>query len=177
MNDSTKLRGKSLRKVMRQLPYPVTIVTASAGEQIRGVTIGSFTSLSMEPPLVSFNIEHKAQMFPLLAEANHFVVHIPGTSQAELCNRFAVPDLSGTEQFARINYSLNDQDVPVLKGVVAVIHCQKYDLIEAGDHSVVVGEVLKIERHKTEEPGILYFNQAYHEVGNRLFGKPSRVPD
>lgn len=177
MKHSAKRRGEALRGVMRHVPYPVAIVTAAAGERIRGITIGSFTSLSMNPPLISFNLEKTAQMHPLLAEASHFAVHIPGANQANLCDRFALPDFSGPEQFDAVEYHRDERGTPILDDVVAVIHCRKYNMAEGGDHSVVMGEVLDVEQNEATRPGILYFEGGYHKLGDRLRGRISAETD
>lgn len=177
MKQSAKQRGEALRGVMRHVPYPVAIVTAATGERIRGITIGSFTSLSMNPPLISFNLEKTTQMHPLLEAASHFVVHIPGTDQADLCDRFALPDFTGPEQFDAVEYHRDGRGTPVLDGAVAVIHCRKYNMAEGGDHSIVMGEVLDVDQNEAAQPGILYFEGGYHQLGERLRGRISTETD
>lgn len=161
--DSKVALAEGLKNVMRQIPYPVTIVTAAVGKTKRGSTIGSFTSLSLAPPLISFNVDRSSQMHALLNKATHFTVHIPEASQSDLCNHFAVPDLSPEEQFEEIAHSRSPYGSPVLEDFVAVIHCRKYDEVPAGDHTIMIGEVLDIEQHK-EEAAILYLNGVYHAL-------------
>lgn len=148
---------------MRLLPYPVTVITSAVGERKRGITIGSFTSLSLDPPLVSFNVTEDCQMHELLEAAERFVVHIPGAGQQELCTRFALPDQSEDEQFEGINYRQESGYPPVLDEVIAEVHCKMYRLFTAGDHSIVIGEVERIKRNR-EELSILYCNGAYQSL-------------
>lgn len=155
--------SENLKSIMRQIPYPVTVITAGTKKDKRGITIGSFTSLSLEPPLVSFNVSKDSQMHELLANTNHFVVHIPESTQEEYCNRFAIPNLSSEQQFEDLNYTYNEHGIPVLDDLVAVITCEKYKFVEAGDHSIVIGEVTDIVRHK-EDAAILYLDGAYHAI-------------
>lgn len=156
-------QADDLKRVMRQLPYPVTIVTAADGSVQRGITIGSFTSVSLDPPLVSFNVEKEAQMHELLVKATHFSVHIPETSQTDLCTNFSIPDQSAAEQFDQLDYTYNSYGTPVLPDVVAAIHCKKYTSIEAGDHSIFIGEVLEIDLLK-EDAAVLYLNGSYRSI-------------
>lgn len=153
-------RAKDLINVMRQIPFPVTIVTASNGTSARGITIGSFTSLSMEPPLISFNVEKESQMHEVLQESSSFVVQIPHADQQELCTRFALPDQSDEEQFDGLAYRLSEKGVPVLDDVVAVLECTPYKQVEAGDHTLIIGKVERVEILKND-PAILYLNGVY----------------
>ncbi|MEX2601807.1 MAG: flavin reductase family protein [Balneolaceae bacterium] len=153
-------RAEDLINVMRQIPFPVTVVTASNGSSTRGITIGSFTSLSMEPPLISFNVEKESQMHEILQECDSFVVQIPHAAQDELCTRFALPDQSDEEQFEGIAYRLSEKGVPILEDVVAVLECSPYKWVDAGDHTLIIGEVEKVEILKND-PAILYLNGAY----------------
>ncbi len=167
--------GEALRQVMRQVPSPVTVVTATANGEMRGITIGSFTSVSLEPPLVSFNVARQARMHPLLLQARHFAVHILGAHQVALSQRFAEPGRQGAEQFDGLAYRLNAEGTPVLEGVLAVLHCRPYRTVEAGDHTIFIGEVVRIETF-AEGPPVLYYNQAYRTVGEMLApGFPSNA--
>lgn len=162
--ENTKVKqAEALKNVMRQMPYPVTIVTAAVGKEKRGITIGSFTSLSLDPPLISFNLEQKAQMHDLLSKATHFAVHIPEPGQANLCNQFAIPDRSGEEQFQKMDYSRNAYGTPVLKDFLAVIQCRKHTQVPAGDHTIIIGEVLDINQYR-EDSAVLYLDGNYHTV-------------
>lgn len=154
--------ARDLVDLMRCVPFPVTIVTASAGEEMRGVTIGSFTTLSMAPPLISFNLSIDSRMHALMEKAEAFVVHIPGAQQAELCRRFALPDLEGDEQFEQIPFRRANGSPPVLDGVIAEIHCRLHQRVVAGDHSIIIGEVERVEQHR-REPGLLYLDGSYRK--------------
>ena len=155
--------AENLKSIMRQIPYPVTVITAGTKKDKRGITIGSFTSLSLEPPLISFNVSKSSQMHELIANTDHFVVHIPESSQEKYCNRFAVPNISSEEQFKGLDYAYNEHGIPVLKDLVAIISCKKYKFVEAGDHAIVIGEVTDIVHHK-EDAAILYLDGAYHAI-------------
>ncbi len=148
---------------MRLLPYPVTVVTAAYGKRFRGITIGSFTSLSLQPPLVTFNVNCESQMHSLLEDADRFVVHIPGEDQDEICSRFALPDQEDAEQFEGLNYTREPGEPPVLSDVIAELHCTMFRMFRAGDHSIIIGSVERIQRNR-EEPSILYCNGAYQAL-------------
>lgn len=148
---------------MQRVPSPVTVVTAAGRTEARGATIGSFTSVSLEPPLVSFNVEKGSQMHDVLDAASHFAVHLLGDQQSGLCQHFAIPDRSGTEQLVDIPHRVNRHGVPIIRDAPLVIHCEVHDAVEAGDHSIVIGRVIRLEERDTVPP-ILYYNRDYRSV-------------
>ncbi len=156
--------GEALRRAMRQVPSPVTVVTAAGQGGARGITIGSFTSVSLDPPLISFNVAHDAQTHDLIVGAERFAVHLLSDEQAHLSNHFALPDVTGAEQFAAMPYRRDPYGTPILDDVLAVFHCTRYAVYPAGDHSLLVGEVVAIEEGMAGQP-LLYFDRAYHTVG------------
>lgn len=159
--------GEALRQMMRQVPSPVTIVTAAVYGEMRGITIGSFTSVSLNPPLISFNVAQQARMHPLLLQARHFAVHILKAGQVALSQRFAEPGLSSAEQFEGLAYQRRPEGTPVLEGVLAVLYCRPYRIVEAGDHTIFVGEVIEVEALADGLP-LLYYNRTYRAVGEAL---------
>lgn len=159
------VNGEMLRAAMRRVPSPVTIVTATDGREMRGITIGSFTSVSLTPPLISFNVAHASRMHALItARTERFAVHILAEDQAHLSDHFAVPGRTGAEQFAGLAYRRDAGGTPLLDDVLAIFHCARYAVYPAGDHSLLIGEVLKVERRGEGTP-LLYFDRSYRNVG------------
>ena len=152
---------------MRRVPSPVTVVTAAGPDERRGMTVGSFTSVSLDPPLVSFNVALDAQMHDLIADAKHFAVHILSDQQAQLSNNFAVPDRTGEEQFAAIPHRLDANGTPILEDALAVFFCTRYATYPAGDHTLVVGQVLDIEAGLDGSP-LVYFDRSYRHLGDKV---------
>lgn len=162
--DSTE-GNERLRTLMRQVPSPVTVVTAAREGEMRGITIGSFTSTSLDPPLISFNLARDAQMYPLMSEVDWFVVHVLAEDQARLGNQFSIRDTAADEQFVGIDYELDERGTPVLDGVVSVLRCRKHATYDAGDHVIIVGEVVESINHADKRP-IVYYDRSYHTVGS-----------
>lgn len=167
MTISKKETAESLKKAMRQLPFPVTIATAAIGKEKRGITIGSFTSLSLDPPLISFNIDHEAQIHGLIKRATHFAIHIPQPDQSNLCDHFAISGQTGEEQFEGVDYYRSAYGSPILNGISTVIQCRSYDQLKAGDHTIIIGEVVEIDQ-QNEKPGVLYHDRSYRLVGQSV---------
>ncbi len=164
---NTPVTGDMLRRAMRQVPSPVTVVTAPEPEGGRGVTIGSFTSVSLEPPLVSINVNREAQMHDVLAGAPRFVVHVLRSDQAHLAERFAVPELSRAEQWEDVPHRIDAHGLPVLDEALAVLHCRREGMYGAGTHTLFVGRVERIEQRGPGEP-LVYYRSAYHTVGRSV---------
>lgn len=159
--------GETLRQVMRRVPSPVTVVTAASHEEARGITIGSFTSVALEPPLVCFNVNHGAQMHDLLLAAPRFAVHVLSEQQAPLAEHFAVPDRTGAEQFRDVPHTIDAHGVPILEGSTVVLHCVHHDVFTAGDKSIVVGRVVDVDVNE-DGGAVLYYKQTYRGVGREL---------
>lgn len=165
------ITGDMLRAAMRRVPSPVTVVTAVDAKAegpagLRGMTVGSFTSVALRPPLVSFNVQRDATMHDLLRQKDaRFAVNVLSEAQAGLAVHFAVPDRTGAEQFGPVAHRIGARGVPVLEGVLEAIHGCVETFLEAGDHSVFVGRVTEIEQDDAQGTPLLYYGSAYHGVG------------
>ena len=157
--------GERLRAVMRHVASPVTVVTFASEAGPRGVTIGSFTSLSLEPPLVCFNLNKESSVYEELTCAEAFVVHILADTQAYLSNHFARSEQTSAEQFASIDHRIDAGGMPRLDGVLAVMSCRRHALFQAGDHTIVVGEVVDVDVAEGAAGPILYYNRSYRGIG------------
>ncbi len=164
---SESVDGETLRQVMRRVPSPVTVVTAAGAKEARGITIGSFTSVALEPPLICFNVNHDAQMHDVLLDAPRFAVHILSEAQAPFANHFAVPDRTGPEQFRLIPHTIDEHGTPILDDATAVLHCVHHEVFTAGDKSVIVGRVVDIDMNP-DRGAVLYYQRTYRGVGDEL---------
>ena len=134
----------------------VTIVTARADGEPIGMTAASFSSLSLDPPLVLVCIARSAQSHDGLLGAPGFAVHVLGASQAEMSARFARP---GPEKFAGYPDEAGPFGVPLLPSGVARLVCAAHQTLDGGDHTILVGRVVSTERAGTDP--LLYCNRAY----------------
>ncbi|SDJ40124.1 flavin reductase family protein [Streptomyces indicus] len=128
-----------LRSVFRRHAAGVAVITAQ-GERPVGFTATSLTSAAAEPPLVSFVVGTGSSSWPVLAEAEHVGVHILGEHQRELAARFA---RTGADRFAPPTaWRPGPHGVPVLDGVLAWLGCRILTRVPAGDHRLIVAEVV-----------------------------------
>lgn len=152
---------------MRRVPAAVTVVTACAGTRVRGMTVGSFTSVSLDPLLVSFNVGKASSMYPVLMRADHFYVHLLSEDQVEMSNHFAKPDLTDEEQFANVTYREAPDGAPILTETLAYLRCEKIVVYDAGDHSLMLGRIEDIVRMRDGLP-LIYFDRGYRGIGSEL---------
>ncbi|WP_338693659.1 flavin reductase family protein [Streptomyces sp. Q6] len=128
-----------LRSVFRQHAAGVAVITA-AGQAPVGFTATSLTSVSAEPPVISFGIGLGASSWPTVAEADHVGVHILGEHQADLAGTFAK---SGADRFgAPTRWFEGPEGVPILDGVLAWLVCRVIARVPAGDHRIVLAEAV-----------------------------------
>jgi flavin reductase (DIM6/NTAB) family NADH-FMN oxidoreductase RutF len=160
--------GDMLRAVMRRVASPVTVVTAAADGEARGATIGSFTSVSLDPPLVSFNVQRESSFYATISRADAFAIHLLTDGQAELANHFALPDLTSEAQFRNVPHvQLEPGLPPILRDTFGVLHCQRYAVHEAGDHALFIGRVERVIEAEGTGP-LLYYARSYRAVGGEV---------
>jgi flavin reductase (DIM6/NTAB) family NADH-FMN oxidoreductase RutF len=134
----------------------VTVVTARGAEGPIGMTAASFSSLSLDPPLVLVCVAGDAQSHDGLIAAPGFAVHILGASQAEMSANFARP---GGEKFSDYPQETGPFEVPLLPFGVARLVCEAHATLDGGDHTILVGRVVSTERAGTDP--LLYCNRTY----------------
>jgi flavin reductase (DIM6/NTAB) family NADH-FMN oxidoreductase RutF len=129
-----------LRSVFRRHAAGVAVITAQGGGVPVGFTATSLSSVSAEPPLLSFGIETGASSWPVISEADHVGVHILGEHQQELAATFA---RSGADRFgAPTRWRTGPEGVPVLDGVLAWLVCRVVARVPAGKHRIVLAELV-----------------------------------
>ncbi|MDT7857776.1 flavin reductase family protein [Rubrivirga sp. S365] len=165
--EAVEATGEALRSVLRDLPAPVVVVTARTADGPRGATIGSFVSVSLDPPLVSFNVTHGTRLHDALGEIDVWAVHLLSAEQAELAAHFAVPDLDGLKQLAPFPHLNVAPGPPLLRGTLGVLRCRPRAHVEAGDHTVWIAEVTGIVEGAGSAP-LLYYRQSYRGVGGEV---------
>lgn len=136
--DSTRFR-----QVLGRYPTGVTVVTAPSASGPVGLTVGSFTSVSLDPPLVGWLPQKTSTTWPAVEAAGAFCVNILAADQGELCWRFAK---DSDDKFAGVAWTPSPATgSPVLDGAVAWIDCAIEAVADAGDHWWVLGRVLDLD--------------------------------
>lgn len=156
---ATAVDPAQFRQVLGQYPTGVVVVTALgvSGEPI-GMTVGSFTSVSLDPPLVAFLPAQSSSSWQALRESgDRFCVNVLGDHQEDVCRQIA---MRKTDKFEGIAWSRSAGGNPVIDGAVAYIDCVTEQIHDAGDHHIVVGRVHELEVVSSAQP-LLFFRGGY----------------
>lgn len=135
---------KEFRHVLGNFATGVNVVCSKDGDGFCGMTVNSFTSVSLEPPLVLFCPHHGAHALPKIQECKVFTVNILAQHQKQLCSVFAgkVPP---EERFEGLDYKLGPATgCPVFGGCLAHLECRLWAQYNGGDHEILVGEVISM---------------------------------
>lgn len=156
----SSLDARAFRNALGQFATGVTIVTAcgQAGERV-GVTVSSFNSVSLDPPMVLWSLDKAAQSRAAFESSTHFAVHVLTLAQAELAQRFAQ---RGTDKFAGVECSAGLGGVPIVGECAACFECETRHRYDGGDHVIFVGEVKRFA-HVSGKP-LLFHGGAFAEV-------------
>jgi flavin reductase (DIM6/NTAB) family NADH-FMN oxidoreductase RutF len=138
----------------------VTVVTTKdSADKLHGITVSSFCSVSLDPPMVLICIEKTTGSHYAFGESGAFVVNILGESQSEISEHFATR-IDG--KFDSIEHKLNEDGVPVLTGAIATLRCKLRHSLDGGDHSIFVGSVEDVI--VSDGQPLIYFNRYYHNL-------------
>jgi flavin reductase (DIM6/NTAB) family NADH-FMN oxidoreductase RutF len=136
--DLTDNKHRELRDGLGKFATGVTVITCAGPAGLSGITANSFSSVSLEPPLVLWNIAKVSRALTNFLEASHFAVNVLSADQQALSAYFARADRPG---FENVEYELSDSGVPLLQSTLACFECRTHEIHECGDHHIIVGEV------------------------------------
>lgn len=146
------------RQVLGHFPTGVTVVTAAPDDGPVGLAVGSFASVSLDPPLVAFFPSSGSSSWPRIEATGSFCVNILGADQEEVCRRFASKD---ADKFDGLGWRPTGSGAPLLDGVLAWIDCDIEAVTEAGDHYLVMGRVRELEVGSAEAGPLIFFRGGY----------------
>jgi flavin reductase (DIM6/NTAB) family NADH-FMN oxidoreductase RutF len=153
--------ARTLRDGLGCFATGITIVTAVDGEgRPLGLTANSFTSVSLDPPLLLVCIANTSTSAPLLRAAAHFGVNVLQIGQQPASNRFAG---RAEERFSATAWSPGETGVPLLDGSLGSFECRRHAVHEAGDHFILIGEVIRAQFEPRRDP-LLYFRGKYRRL-------------
>ncbi|HMM48767.1 MAG TPA: flavin reductase family protein [Miltoncostaeaceae bacterium] len=160
MLEPPSIEQQRFRDTLARWASGVTILTASESDGSPvGMTAASFSSLSLDPPLVLVCIARSAYAHDALTGAERFAVHLLGRGQDELSARFAH---AGAAKFDGQPDRRDEHNLPVLPAGVARLVCARHDLLDGGDHTILIGRVLDTELAGTDP--LVYCNRSYHRL-------------
>jgi flavin reductase (DIM6/NTAB) family NADH-FMN oxidoreductase RutF len=164
---------RRFRDALGAFPTGVAIVTGvTAGGERLGMTVSSFNSVSIAPPLVLFSVARRAHSFAAWAEMPRYAINILSAQQEELSNRFARPL---GDKWSGLTVLDGDAGVPVLPNALATFECEAHARYDGGDHEIFVGRVvaLRTSVHKQEAP-LIFFGGRYRHLETGFRDMPPR---
>jgi flavin reductase (DIM6/NTAB) family NADH-FMN oxidoreductase RutF len=157
----SKIEKQQFRRICGKFASGITIATVKdASGAPHGMTANSFTSVSMTPPLVLICVDHSARILEHFRIGPHFGVNILGAGQKHLSDKFAG---RGYDRFEGVEWFPGETGVPLLPGVLATIECARVNLVTAGDHDIVIGEVLHANCQDGEP--LVFYASEYRSLG------------
>jgi len=148
------------RSALSHFSSGITIVTTCDDGHFHGLTVSSFCSLSLEPPLVLICIDHRCQSHVLIEKTRIFAVNILAENGRWLAHQFAQRE---KERFMNVATYIGLTGAPMLRDALATIECQVCDILPGGDHSVIVGRVVNAHINDEALP-LLYYRSEFYQL-------------
>ncbi|MGO4188630.1 flavin reductase [Pseudarthrobacter sp. TAF60_1] len=149
---------RAFRRALGQFATGVTVIATSAGDEIVGMAANSFSTVSLEPPLVLWSIRKESKSLPAFLNNGHFSINVLGENQMEISGLFGRPQ---PDQFGQAKWNVGSHGDPLLEGAIAHFECVTESVIDGGDHHILVG---RVERFARFDGAPLLFAQGQYGV-------------
>lgn len=148
MADGTEIDTDEFRRVLGHFATGVAVVTTldALGNKV-GITVSSFNSVSLDPPLVLWSVGKDSQSYVVFTETKHFAVHVLAAHQRELVSRFAQ---NGEDKFDKLDCREGINGIPILPDFAACFECSTEHIYPGGDHRIIVGRVLRFAERNAD---------------------------
>jgi len=157
------ISDSDFRNALRHFPAGVTIVTLRSGDEVHGLTVSAFASVSTDPPLIVTVIDHKHKAYEMLERDNaRFAVNILREDQSALSDRFAW--FREGDRFKEGTWSTAETGAPILLDSLAWLDCEIRARYPAGTHSIYLGEVVAAGVPAAGQPPLIYWNRTYRKL-------------
>jgi flavin reductase (DIM6/NTAB) family NADH-FMN oxidoreductase RutF len=152
--------SRQFRDALGEFATGVTIICARLAQgRYVGLTVNSFNSVSLDPPLVLWSLSRRSLSLPAFEAAARYSVNVLSSEQTELARRFSRPH---EDRFAGVGYRMGWADAPLIDGCVAWFECLHHARHRAGDHTIFIGEVATCQR--TEGRGLVFHHGNFGSV-------------
>jgi 4-hydroxyphenylacetate 3-hydroxylase, reductase component len=149
---------RAFRQALGTFPTGVAVVTAApAGGHPMGITVNSFTSVSLDPPLVLWCLDRKSDRFPAFTAAAHHTISVLGTAHETISSRLAK---QGAHSLEGVDLLPTELGPPALADALAIFECERHAVHDAGDHAILIGRVLRFARREAGAP-LVFFQGKY----------------
>ena len=163
--------GRAFRQSLGEFATGVAVITAQgSGEELIGMTMSSFNSVSIDPPLVLFSVDRRANSLPAMLEAKGFAVNVLAREQEHISNRFA---RALSDKWAEVKRSVGHASAPLITGALAHFECEPYANYDGGDHVIFVVRVLRHAVRAGNPAPLVFFRGRYRDLVDETEREPS----
>ena len=148
---------RALRAALGCFPTGVAVITATSGSTPMGITVNSFTSVSLDPPLVLWCLDRKSDRYEIFTKARDYTISVLGTKHEDVSARLA---RQGEHRLDGVALEPTELGPPALCDALAVFECASEAVHDGGDHAILVGQVLRFHRHDAGAP-LVFFKGRY----------------
>ncbi len=163
--------GRAFRQSLGEFATGVAVITAQgSGEDLIGMTMSSFNSVSIDPPLVLFSVDRRANSLPAMLEAKGFAVNVLAREQEQISNRFA---RALSDKWAEVKRTVGHAQAPLITGALAHFECEPYANYDGGDHVIFVVRVLRHAVRAGNSAPLVFFRGRYRDLVDETEREPS----
>jgi flavin reductase (DIM6/NTAB) family NADH-FMN oxidoreductase RutF len=152
---------RAFRDAMGRFATGVVVVSARSGDFALGLTVNSFNSVSLQPPLVLFSLSKRALSFDRWQSVDSYAINVLGEDHEELSGRFAK---AAANKWNGVEALTADQGVPILRDALISFVCTDPVRIDAGDHQIIVGRVIDIHESRADDPPLIFYCGRYRRL-------------
>ena len=158
MNEEAK------KNILRKIPYGLYVIGVCEGRMHHAFTGSWLSQCSMKPPRVMLGVRHATHSLAMIEKSRVFSVNFVAKSDRKILEQFFKATPSNGNRFGELTFQLKKTNTPILDRAVAYLECEVKEIVNAGDHSVVIGEVVEAEVVK-EEPALVMGDTPWHYGG------------
>lgn len=163
--------GRAFRQSLGEFATGVAVVTARGkGGELVGMTMSSFNSVSVDPPLVLFSVDRKALSLPAMQEAKGFAVNVLARQQENVSNQFA---RALANKWDQVKTSVGHAEAPLISGALAHFECEPYANYDGGDHVIFVVRVVRHTVHSDAPAPLIFFRGRYRDLVDETEREPT----
>lgn len=155
-----RLLSRLLREAFAQFPSGVVAICGDSGGEVLGMAASSFTSVSLDPPLVGYFVDRGSRTWPRLRELPRIGVSVLGEGQDAVAHKIAARD---GDRFAGVPLTRGPGDVPLVTGATAWFECRLHAEADAGDHLLVLLEVIALDADRRVQP-LVFHRSKFHAL-------------
>ena len=164
-NNLAGIDPEILRKGMRQWASGVTVVTSLSGGERYGMTVSSFTSISVDPPMVTVTLNNATRTKQLVDTTGAFAINLLSEGQEELSERFAGRVSDHVNRFDGVRVQYSPEDIPMLPDAAVYVLCRVVYTYAMANSTLYIAEVIRSVK-AANHPPLVYFDRSYHRIEN-----------